>query len=115
MEILQSRKRVAEAGEHLMIRPESEGISQRALAHVLVAVRAFLDVSAGVSHPSARAGISVVEDDQSALIAMTIGVGINIFIHAAVIAEEVVKQEIADLGKKIAAMQQRRNFPLMAR
>ena len=61
-----------------------------------------------------RGAVAVVVDHQRALAAVAVGVGKDVFVDRAVALEEVVEQEVAALGKEPAALEQRRNFAVVA-
>src|SRR5258707_12713499 len=58
-------------------------------------------------------GIAVVVEHQAALVSSAVGVREAIFVHAAVVVEEVIEQEVAALGKDRSLVQQGSYFALM--
>jgi hypothetical protein len=46
-----------------------------------------------------------VVDDESTLIAETVGIGVYVFVDPTLVGVEIVKQEVADFGEESATVQ----------
>src|ERR1700722_19316955 len=64
---------------------------------------------------AAGRSVGVVVDDESALVAETIGVGENIFIYSSMVVPEIIEQKVMAFSEESAVLEQGRNLVLMAR
>ena len=85
----------------------SESLGETALALTASAIASFFRVRGGDADPAARVAVLVVEYDERLLIAQTVGVSEDVFVHVTVVREEVVKQEVVHFREQRTTVQQR--------
>src|SRR5438128_1243343 len=88
---------VLEPGQDIAVRrkrrrsgSKTKGFSERVLPQMLPMRRLF-GVRARNSNPAMRAGVTVVENDQRALVAIAVGIGKHVLIDVTVLGEKVIE------------------------
>ena len=110
-QVFEAGQRVAPGEDGAGVVAQAQSFPDSLLAQL---VGALVGVGRRIINRAVRVGVSIVIDDQGALVASAVGVGKDILVHLAVVREEVVEQEVAALGKEPAALEQRGNLAHVA-
>src|SRR3990172_4502207 len=74
----------------------------------------FIEIRSGSLDPAACVGEAVVIDDESALVVEDVGIGEDVFIHAAIGAEKVIEEELLHVRKQGTAVKDREDLPVVS-
>ena len=114
VEGLQPRSRIPQRDVPTVLVAQAEAVSEGPPPQLAAPVGRAGDVGRRLADPARCRRIAVVEDDQAALAAAAVRVRVDVLVDGAVVAHEVVQQEVVDLGEQVASMQQRGDLALVA-
>ncbi len=87
-------------------------LAQAALAHLAAG---FVHIASRSLDPAAGFGVFVVINNQGAFMPETVGIGENIFVNVAFRGENIVEQEVFNLGEQVTATHERVDNALVVR